>query len=84
MSGESEHLITINLSEFEIARYVKLAKRFVELYITEEPHAAGLYIMHHLKEGEQMDIIRDFVIEVFKEEGFEYEEPTQESEEEII
>ena len=40
--------------------------------------------MHHLKEGEQMDIIRDFVIEVFKEEGFEYEEPTQESEEEII
>ncbi len=62
------------LSEFEINRYKLIAKRFVEIYILEEPLKAGHYIQEEFKELSKLPILRTYVGLAFRDAGYAFDE----------
>ena len=61
-----------SLSEFEIARYTKIANVFLAIYENAGEEEAGVYAAQELR-IEELPIARQFVIDAFIEEGYEFE-----------
>jgi hypothetical protein len=61
------------LSEFEIARYKKVALQFLYLYETEGDIIAGLYAADQWR-IQDLPIAHKFVVAVFIDAGYEFSE----------
>ena len=62
-----------SLSEFETARYTKIAKEFLRLYELEGELEAGLYAADQIR-IEDLPIAQKFVLAVFIDAGYEFSE----------
>jgi len=60
------------LSEFEVARYQKIARVFLAIYEQSGEDEAGVYAAQELR-IEELPIARQFVIDAFVAEGYEFE-----------
>ena len=62
-----------DLSEFEIARYTKIAKNFITIYEAQGEMPAGQYAADQLR-IEELPLARAFVVAAFIDAGYEFSE----------
>lgn len=62
-----------SLSEFEIARYKKIAEEFLRVYETKGEIEAGQYAAEQLR-IEDLPLARKFVVDAFVDAGYEFAE----------